>query len=79
MTLRRPKIFNLRTDPFESADHESVGYDRWYFDRVYLLVPALQYVGEFLGTFKEFPPSQKGGSMNLDAVMESLTQGAGGK
>jgi hypothetical protein len=43
------------------------------------MVPALQYVGGFLGTFKEYPPSQKVGSMNLDAVMESLSAGAGNK
>jgi hypothetical protein len=33
----------------------------------------------FLETFKEYPPSQKVGSMNLDAVMESLTQSSGAK
>ena len=36
------------------------------------MVPAQQYIGGFLATFKEFPPSQKGGSFNLDQVMQSL-------
>jgi len=48
-------------------------YGRWRFDRVFLLVPAQQYVGKFLATFKEFPPSQKVGSFSLDQVMEQLT------
>jgi hypothetical protein len=46
-------------------------------DRTFLLVPAQQYVGRFLATFKEFPPSQKVGSFSLDQVLESLTKGAG--
>jgi len=72
--LRLPKIFNLRSDPFELADNHTMGYDRWRMDRLFLLVPAQQYVGGFLATFKEFPPSQKVGSFSLDQVLESLQQ-----
>jgi arylsulfatase len=36
-------------------------------------VPAQDYVAKFLATFKAFPPSQKAGSMSIDAVLESLT------
>jgi len=39
-------------------------------------VPAQQYVAQFLGTFKEFPPSQKAGSFSLDSVLETLTKNA---
>jgi len=70
--LRLPKIFNLRSDPFEGADNHTMGYDKWRTDRLFLLVPAQQYVGSFLSTFKEFPPSQKVGSFSLDQVLESL-------
>jgi arylsulfatase len=70
-----PKLFNLRSDPFELADHDSIGYARWRIERVFLLVPAQQYVGQFLATFKEFPPSQKVGSFSLDQVLESLQRG----
>ncbi len=72
--LRFPKLFNLRSDPFETADHESVSYGKWRVDRAFLLVPAQQYVAQFLGTFKEFPPSQKAGSFSLDSVLETLTK-----
>ena len=55
-------------------------YQHWMLDRVFLLVPAQQYVGKFLSTFKEFPPSQKVGSFSLDKVMESLQNAqTGGK
>ena len=70
--LRFPKLFNLRSDPFEIADHESVDYGRWRVDHAFVLVPAQQYVGQFLATFKEFPPSQKPGSFSLDQALESL-------
>ncbi len=78
VTLRLPKLFNLRRDPFERAEHESLGYDRWRIDRIYMLVPAQAYVGDFIGTFRKYPPRQKPGSFNLDAVLESL-QGGGGQ
>jgi arylsulfatase len=73
--LRVPKLFNLRADPFEKADHVGMDYTHWRVDRVFLLVPAQQYVGGFLSTFREFPPSQKVGSFSLDQVLESLQQG----
>jgi arylsulfatase len=69
--LRVPKVYNLRSDPFEAADH-SVDYNHWRFDRLFLLVPAQQYVGQFLASFKEFPPSQKPGSFSLDQVLATL-------
>jgi len=70
-TLRLPKIYNLRSDPFEEANH-SMDYEHWRADRLFLLVPAQQYVGQFLASFKEFPPSQKVGSFSLDQVLETL-------
>jgi hypothetical protein len=38
---------------------------------------AQQFVGKFLATFKEFPPSQKAGSFSLDRVLESLQEASG--
>ena len=76
--LRLPKLLNLRSDPFETADHEGMDYDRWRVEHAFVLVPAQDYVGAFLATFKEFPPSQKPGSFSLDSVMESLQRGVGG-
>ena len=77
VTLRLPKLFNLRSDPFEMADRIGMDYVRWRAERIFLLVPAQQYVGKFLASFKEFPPSQKVGSFSLDQVLEKLQQGGG--
>lgn len=75
--LRFPKLFNLRSDPFETADHEGMDYERWRVEHLFVLVPAQEYVGKFLETFKEFPPSQKPGSFSIDGALEAL-QNSGG-
>jgi arylsulfatase len=35
-------------------------------------------VGQFLQSFKEYPPSQKSGSFGVDQVLEALQTGAAG-
>jgi arylsulfatase A-like enzyme len=75
-SLRVPKIFNLRTDPYERADITSNTYYDWLLDHAFMLVPAQAYVGQFIQTFKEFPQRQKAGSFNMDEVMEKMKQPA---
>jgi arylsulfatase A-like enzyme len=79
VTLRVPKLFNLRADPFEKGDHVGMDYSHWRIDRVFLLVPAQQYVAQFLASFKEFPPSQKVGSFSLDQVLKTLSEAPPGQ
>jgi arylsulfatase len=45
--LRLPLLFNLRRDPYERAQITSNTYFDWMLDRVYLMVPAQTYVGNF--------------------------------
>ena len=61
--LRAPKIFNLRSDPFELGDHEAGAYDKWFIEHLFVLVPAQAIVGQHLSTFQEFPPRQKPGQL----------------
>ncbi len=75
--LRVPLIFNLRRDPYERASLTSNTYYDWMIDHAYLLVPAQDYVGQFLATFKEFPPRQKAASFSLDQVMEKMARSGG--
>jgi arylsulfatase len=77
--LRVPMIYHLRRDPYERASETSNTYFDWMIDRVYLLVPAQTYVGNFLMTFKEYPPRQKAASFSLDQVMEKLQTGGNSK
>jgi arylsulfatase len=73
--LRAPKLFNLRLDPYERADITSNTYWDWYIDHAFLMLPAQKLVGQFLATFKEFPPRQKAASFTIDQVLENLQQG----
>ncbi len=77
--LRAPMLCNLRMDPFERAEHESIGYNRWWVDHMFVFAPAAAYVGEWVQSFAEFPPRQKPGSFNLDNVMASIMNAAGDK
>jgi arylsulfatase len=76
---RIPWLYNLRADPYEKATVTSNTYWDWYLDHVFLLLPAQGYVGQFLATFKEFPPRQKAASFTIDQVMESLQQSPAGR
>jgi len=77
--LRAPMVTNLRMDPFERAEYEGMGYDRWFLEHMFTIAPAAGYIGQWLQSFREFPPRQKPGSFNLDRVMESVTTGVTGK
>ena len=46
--LRAPKLFNLRSDPFERAEHEAGDYDKWFVEHSFVLVPAQAIVGQHL-------------------------------
>jgi arylsulfatase len=73
--LRVPRIFNLRTDPYERAMTTSNTYFDWLLDHVWVLVPAQAYVARMLETLKEYPPSQEPASFNIAKVMEKLQAG----
>ena len=75
VSLRIPKLFNLRTDPFERADITSNTYYDWFLDHAFLVVPAQSVVADFLATFTKFPPRQKAASFTIDRVMEKLQEG----
>jgi arylsulfatase len=73
--LRVPKIFNLRTDPFERADVTSNIYYDWLLDRAFVMVPIQAFVAELSRTLVEFPPRQKPAAFNISQVMEKLQAG----
>jgi arylsulfatase A-like enzyme len=72
VTLRAPKLFNLRRDPFERADTDSNNYDHWWVERIGNLWPGAAVATKFFETFKEFPPRQKPEKWNLTEVMERI-------
>jgi arylsulfatase len=72
--LRTPKMYNLRTDPYERADITSNTYYDWVISKGYLMFAATSIVGRFLETFKDFPPRQKAAAFNLDEVMRKMSE-----
>ena len=72
--LRAPKLFNLRSDPFERAEHEAGDYDRWFIEHLFVMVPAQTIVGRFIATFRDFPPRQKPGSFSVGEALGMLTK-----
>jgi arylsulfatase A-like enzyme len=77
--LRCPKLFNLRTDPFERADITSNTYYDWYMSKGYMIMAAQAVVTPFLSTFKDFPPRQKAASFTIDQALEKMASAASGK
>ena len=73
--LRVPKVFNLRTDPYERADITSNTYFDWMIDRAWVLVPIQTYVAFMLATFLEFPPRQEPASFTIEKLMDKLRAG----
>jgi arylsulfatase A-like enzyme len=76
--LRFPKVFNLRTDPFERADITSNTYYSWIIDHVPQINAGMALVTPFLESFKEFPPRQKAASFTIDQALDKMaTAGSG--
>jgi arylsulfatase len=77
--LRAPLLFNLRRDPYERANKTSNTYWDWFIDHAFVMVPAQDYVAQFLQTFVAYPPRQKAASFSLDQVLDKLQAGAGSR
>lgn len=70
--MRAPKLFNLRSDPFERAEIESGDYVRWFVEHAFVFVPAQAIVAQHMASFQQFPPRQAPGSFNVQQAMDKL-------
>jgi arylsulfatase A-like enzyme len=70
--LRLPKIFNVRMDPYERADVTSNTYYEYLLERAFLVVPTQAIVGQFIATFRDFPPRQRPSSFSVDQIMDQM-------
>jgi len=72
VTLRIPKLFNLRRDPFERADTDSNAYNEWWTRKGPTgLGLGMVVVGQFAATLQQFPPRQRPASFNVEQIMEA--------
>jgi arylsulfatase A-like enzyme len=71
--LRLPKLFDLRSDPYERADVTSnTFYEFFMTDGAGPFIASQAVVAPFLATFKEFPPSQRPSSFSIDQLVEKM-------
>ncbi len=76
VSLRVPKVFHLRRDPFERADTDSNSYNLWWSHKIdAMAMLGIAAVTEFVATLQQFPPRQRPASFTIDQVMESLHSG----
>ena len=76
--LRLPKIFNLRTDPYEFADITSNTYWNWMIHNAYFIYAAQAIAAKFAETFKEFAAIQKPNTFTVDDALAKMSEAAGG-
>jgi len=68
-----PILVNIRLDPFERTGlQQSLFAKDWWAFEMWRFVFLQQEVGKAAQTFLDFPPMQKGGSFNLQAIKEEL-------
>ncbi|MGA7051059.1 MAG: sulfatase-like hydrolase/transferase, partial [Mycobacterium sp.] len=70
-----PVVTNLRQDPWERYQTESMLYGRWWGEKLWTMVPAVNIVGEFLATFVAYPPSQASGTLSVEKALAMLQEG----
>jgi hypothetical protein len=63
VTLPAPKIFNLRSDPFERAEHGAGDYDKWFVEHLFVLVPAQAIVRQVPTIFPGVSTAAKTGQL----------------
>jgi arylsulfatase A-like enzyme len=73
-----PWVTNLRQDPWERYQQESTSYGRWWGDKLWTLIPSGAVVGQFLESFKEFPPSQVSGTTGVERALQAIQAGSKG-
>jgi arylsulfatase A-like enzyme len=73
VTLRIPKVFHLRRDPFERADTDSNSYNVWWDHKIPVaLALGRVAVARFVGSLQKFPPRQRPGTFTVDRLMEAI-------
>ena len=74
-----PMLTNLRMDPIERAFDEATEWTEWSGNRLWAFAPAVEYVAQWMSSFKEFPPRSKLGTYGLSQVMEAMIAPPAGK
>ena len=77
-TTAVPLVTNLRQDPWERYQDESMMYARWWGDKLWVMIPAQAIVAQFLATFKDYPPSQVSGTLSIEKALQMVQDAEAG-
>jgi arylsulfatase len=72
--LRLPKIFNLRTDPYEFADITSNTYYDWFLHNAYFIYAAQAAMAKFVESMQAFPPVQHANTFTVDDALRAMSE-----
>ncbi len=75
-SLKAPFLVDLRQDPYEYAYDGSINYEKWMFDKNFLIFDVIDMVTAYLETYKQFPPRQSPASFTIDKVTENMKAAA---
>jgi arylsulfatase len=70
--LRAPIMIDLLSDPYEYSWDAAANWEDWAAKHTFLVLPAVSRVGQYLATYREFPPRQRPASFSIDQVIEKL-------
>ena len=71
-----PFVVNLRQDPFERFPTESKMYMEWMMDKLWAFGPSQLIVGQFLQSFRDYPPPAKAGVGSIEQALEMIQNAA---
>ncbi|MGC4075021.1 MAG: arylsulfatase [Nibricoccus sp.] len=71
-TLRAPVMIDLLSDPYEYSWDAAANWEDWAMKHTYIVLPAVAKVGQYLATYKDFPPRQRPASFSVDQIIEKL-------
>jgi arylsulfatase len=73
--LEIPWVFNIRQDPFESYDQAPGPRATISQSHTYLGYAVQDILAEHLKSLHDYPPAQKGSSLNFDEMMQAIPKG----
>jgi arylsulfatase len=75
--LRLPKLYNLRTDPYEFADITSNTYGDFWINNGIIALASQAIVAKFIETFKDFPRVQRPNTFTVDDALAKMQESTG--
>jgi arylsulfatase A-like enzyme len=67
-----PIVTNLRADPWERYQDESMMYGKYWGEKLWTVLPGGVITAKYLETFKDYPPSQVGGSFGVEQILQKV-------